>query len=100
MVYWLAVTMATVVLVTAQSSQSRWLAPLRATKSVHSTALSIHCYSILLPLSPSSLWMRKCFHVLAVLVYLPGLAVDPDYLALGTALITFLSIVLEVSHVV
>ena len=47
--------------------------------------------------SPSSLWMRKWFHLFAVLVYLPGLVLQPDYLAMAASLILFLATVLEVS---
>ena len=51
---------------------------------------------LLLPPSASSLWLRKWFHVFAVLVYLPGLALETDYLALAASLIIFLFTVLEV----
>ena len=45
---------------------------------------------------PSSLWMRKWFHLLALLVYLPGVALDPPFLALTSAVVSFLFLVAEV----
>ena len=59
-----------------------------------------HTYetSLLSP-SPSSLWMRKWFHLFALLVYLPGVALDPNFLSLAASLVTFLFVVAEVSHI-
>lgn len=95
MIYWLGMIIATLLLVAAQSSEITWLTPLKVNKLVFLSSLLSP--SIFLTNSPSSLWMRKCFHLLAVLIYLPGVALDSDYLALATALIIFLFIILEVS---
>ena len=50
--------------------------------------------------SPSSLWMRKWFHLLALAVYLPGIALDPTLLSIASALVTvvFMTIEVCVSH--
>ena len=44
--------------------------------------------------------MRKWFHMLALLVYFPGLALEPDMLALGSSLFVFLFFVAEVSQLI
>ena len=48
------------------------------------------------PSRPSSVWMRKWFHLLALLVYLPGVALDPDFLGLMASLVAFVFVVIEV----
>ncbi len=58
--------------------------------------LLVFLYINTLSLSPSGVWLRKCFHVSALLVFVPGLVLDTDFLSFATALITFLFIVAEV----
>lgn len=45
---------------------------------------------------PSSVWLRKWFHLLALLVYLPGVALDPDFLGLMASWVAFVFAVAEV----
>ena len=45
---------------------------------------------------PSSMWMRKWFHLFAFLVFLPGIALDPDFTSLVASVTAFLFIVAEV----
>lgn len=47
--------------------------------------------------SPSGVWLRKCFHGLALLVFIPGLILDHQFLSFATALTTFVFVVAEVS---
>ncbi len=47
--------------------------------------------------SPSSVWLRKCFHGCALLVFVPGLLLDAEFLSFATSLAAFLFIVAEVS---
>ncbi|CAI8016208.1 Dolichol kinase, partial [Geodia barretti] len=76
MLFWLMVTGAALVLVAAQSSERTWLTPLRFSQ-------------------PGSLWMRKSFHLLAVLVFLPSLALSSVYLSLSSSISLFLFSALE-----
>ena len=48
--------------------------------------------------SPSSMWMRKWFHFFAFLVFLPGIALDPDFTSLVASVTAFLFLVAEVSR--
>ncbi|XP_019850694.1 PREDICTED: dolichol kinase-like [Amphimedon queenslandica] len=74
--YWMCVVFLTSVIVVAQS--------------VHIPSLSC-----LKSESPSSLWMRKWFHLLAVAVYVPGLMFDPLLLSVSSSLVTVFFIVIE-----
>ena len=42
------------------------------------------------------MWLRKWFHLLALLVYLPGVALDPDFLGLMASWVAFIFAVAEV----
>ena len=42
------------------------------------------------------MWLRKWFHLLALLVYLPGVALDPDFLGLMASWVAFVFAVAEV----
>ena len=42
------------------------------------------------------MWMRKWFHLFAFLVFLPGIALDPDFTSLVASVTAFLFIVAEV----
>ena len=42
------------------------------------------------------MWMRKWFHFFAFLVFLPGIALDPDFTSLVASVTAFLFIVAEV----
>ena len=48
---------------------------------------------------PGSLWMRKSFHLLAVLVFLPSLALSSVYLSLSSSISLFLFSALEVCSI-
>eukprot|EP00731_Ephydatia_muelleri_P025952 Em0018g52a len=77
---WSLLCMGAGLLVCAQTSSSPWLMALKSNK-------------------PSSLWMRKWFHILAFLVYAVGVAVDADFLGLAAAHMTFVFLVLELMRV-
>ena len=44
------------------------------------------------------MWMRKWFHLFAFMVFLPGIALDPDYTSLVASIIAFFFLVAEVSR--
>lgn len=75
-VYWVMVCVATGLLVVAQSSTASWAVVFKAS-------------------NPSSFWMRKWFHLSALAVFLPGLALDPNFISLACSILMFLFIVAE-----
>jgi dolichol kinase len=60
-------------------------------------AQSTRCCNVFKSDNPSSLWMRKWFHLLALGVYVPGIAFDPPLLKMASVLVTIAFIIIEVS---
>lgn len=66
---------------------------------VFSQSATGRLFSVLKVENPSSLWMRKWFHLLALAVYIPGIIIDPPLLSLAASIVTVQFLVIELLRV-